>query len=95
MLENRFLLPLGMIVARIPVGEDNSVWGINLANGLLCGEKNTLAILLGSNTLWGERYFVELLIITCWGYHCCVGSVDRLRWGQEDFVEDALSVAFG
>ena len=29
-----------------------------MANGLLCGEKINLAILLGSNTLWGE--------ILCW-----------------------------
>ena len=32
-----------------------------MANGLLCGEKSTLTILLGSNTLRGERYFVEML----------------------------------
>ena len=31
-----------------------------MANGLLCGEKITLAILLGNNTLWGERYSVEM-----------------------------------
>ena len=31
-----------------------------MANGLLCGEKNTLVILLGSNTQWGERYFAEV-----------------------------------
>ena len=38
-----------------------------MANGLLCGEKSTLAILLGSNTLWGERYSVEMLMITLLG----------------------------
>ena len=43
-------------------------------NGLLCGEKITLAILLGNNTLWEERYFAEMLItplgdtidVLCW-----------------------------
>ena len=53
-----------MTVARIPVGEDNSVGGMNLTNGLLCGEKIILAILLGNNTLWGERYAVEMLMVT-------------------------------
>ena len=28
-----------------------------MAKGLLCGEKIILAILLGNNTLWEERYF--------------------------------------
>ena len=42
-------------------------WGMNLANGLLCGEKSTLTILLGSNTLWGERYFAEMLMVTLLG----------------------------
>ena len=32
-----------------------------MANGILCGEKSTLTILLGSNTLWGERYFAGML----------------------------------
>ena len=27
----------------------------------------TLAILLGNNTLWGERYFVEMLMVTLLG----------------------------
>ena len=31
-----------------------------MANGLLCGEKSTLVILLGNNTLWGERYFAGM-----------------------------------
>ena len=35
-----------------------------MANGLLCGEKIILAILLGNNTLWGERYAVEMLMVT-------------------------------
>ena len=65
---------------------------------ILQGEKDTLTIMLGSNALWGERCFAELLIkITPlgiplmsyagrfdefrWGYPCCVGSADRLRWG--------------
>ena len=29
-------------------------------NELLCEEKSTLTILLGSNTLWGERYFAGM-----------------------------------
>ena len=28
---------------------------------LLCREKIILAILLGNNTLWGERYFAEVV----------------------------------
>ena len=41
-----------MIVARIPVGEDDSVGGINLANGItLRGEKYY-------NDLAGEQYSV-------------------------------------
>ena len=35
-----------------------------MANGLLCGEKSTLVILLGNNTLWGDRYAVEILMVT-------------------------------
>ena len=31
-----------------------------MANGLLCGEKIILAVLLGTSTLWGERYFAEM-----------------------------------
>ena len=38
-----------------------------LLGAILCGERGTLTILLGSNTLWGERYFVELLIVTLLG----------------------------
>ena len=38
-----------------------------MANGLLCGEKVTLAILLGINTLWEERYFAGMLMITSLG----------------------------
>ena len=34
--------------------------GNKLGDGLLCGEKITLAILLGKNTLWEERYFAEM-----------------------------------
>ena len=68
-----------------------------MANGRFCGEKkNTLATMLGSDTLWGERYFAgvvssNLLEISCW-----IGSVDRLRWGvRKNYVDDDLSVAFG
>ena len=31
----------------------------------------------------GERYFAGMLIIICWGYLCCIGSVDGLRWGKK------------
>ena len=32
-----------------------------MANGLLCGEKITLATLLRNDTLWKERYYAEML----------------------------------
>ena len=38
-----------------------------MANRLLCGEKSTLTILLGGNTLWGERYFAGMLMVTSLG----------------------------
>ena len=44
MLKNRSLLPLGMIVARVPVGEDNSV-GDKLGEWI---------------TLLGEKYSIDL-----------------------------------
>ena len=43
-----------------------------MANGIFCGEESTLTVLLGSNTLWGERYFAELMVtslgipLLCW-----------------------------
>ena len=64
-----------MIAARIPAGEDDSV-GKKLGEwNNSAGRKSTLTILLGSNTLWGERCFAELLIITCWRYLCCMLEV--------------------
>ena len=66
MLENRFCFRW-MVVASIPVGEDDSV-GDNLGEWItLRGRKVTLAILLGNNTLWGERYFAEMLMVTSLG----------------------------
>ena len=38
-----------------------------MANGLLYGEKIILAVLLGNNTLWGERYFARMLMVTLLG----------------------------
>ena len=38
-----------------------------MTNGLLCGEKSTLAILLGSNTLWGKRLLAEMWMVTSLG----------------------------
>ena len=38
-----------------------------MANGLLCGEKLILAILLGNKTLWGEWYFAGMLMVTSLG----------------------------
>ena len=66
MLEKSALLfPLGSDGCKNkPVGEDDSVGGINLLERLLCGEKIILAILLGNNTLWEERRFAEMLMIT-------------------------------
>ena len=39
-----------------------------MANGLLCREKRYSNGLAGKQYSVGERYFAELLIITCWGY---------------------------
>ena len=80
-----------------PVGEDDSVGGINLLERLLCGEKINLAIWLGNNTLWEEGYSVKMLVVTSLGIPliCYVEGIDRLHWGWEDFAEDDLSVAFG
>ena len=54
-----------------------------MANRLLCGEKITLAILLGNNTLWEERYVVEMLMVTSLGIPLLsfVEGIDELRWG--------------
>ena len=50
MLENNALLfPLGMIVARIPAGEDDSI-----------GEQTWRIDYSAGNTLWGEEYFAEV-----------------------------------
>ena len=38
-----------------------------MANRTLCGEKIILAILLGNNTLWGERYFAGMLMVASLG----------------------------
>ena len=38
-----------------------------MANRTLCRERSTLTILLGNNTLWGERYFAEMLTVTSLG----------------------------
>ena len=54
---------------------------MHLAKGLLCGEKSTLAILLGSNTLWGERYFAEMLMVTLMGIPLMLEGINRLHWG--------------
>ena len=51
MLKNRFLPPLGMIVARIPVGEDDSV-------GDKLGEWITLRGEKYSDDLAGRQYSV-------------------------------------
>ena len=32
------------------------------------GRESTLATMLGSDTLWEERYFAEFMRITCWRY---------------------------
>ena len=63
-VEESSSFPLGTIVARMNRWEKITPLGINLANGLLCGEKIILVILLGSNTLWEERCSVEMLVIT-------------------------------
>ena len=38
-----------------------------MANGLLCREKSTLVILLGSNTLWERGTFAGMLMVTSLG----------------------------
>ena len=75
------MLPLGMIIARIPVGEDDSV-GNNL------GEWITLRGKKYSSDLAGEQYSVGREML-CWNVDnnllriplLYVGSADRLRWG--------------
>ena len=46
------------------------------------GRKDTLATMLGSNTLWEGDALLSvdnnLLRMSC-----CIGSVDRLRWGKK------------
>ena len=56
-----------------PVGEDNSVGGINLVKRLLCGE-----------LLCGKRCFADILTITPLGIPLIsfVGDFDdKLHWG--------------
>ena len=52
-----------MIVASIPVGEDDSVAEQTWQMEDSAGRKDTLATMLGSNTLWGDA-FAELLRMT-------------------------------
>ena len=71
--------------------------GDKLGEWITLRGENTLATLLGSNTLWEERYFVEMLMITSLGIPLLsyVGRLGELRWGWEDFTGDDLSVVFG
>ena len=55
-----------------PVGEDDSVGGINLLERLLCGE-----------LLCGKKYFAEVWMRAPLGIPLIsyVGEFDELRWG--------------
>ena len=59
MLKSKLLLPLGMITARIPVGEDDSVAEQTWQMEDSVGRKDTLATMLGGNTLWEEGCLAE------------------------------------
>ena len=72
------------MVARILVGEDDSVGVMNLLEGLLCGEYSR------------KRGTLLRLMITPLGIPLIsyVGEFDELRWrDRKSFAEDDLSVA--
>ena len=59
-----------------------------MTNRLLCGEKITLATLLGNSTLWEERYFARNTVVM-------LEVLIDFAGDKKDFVEDDPSVAFG
>ena len=63
---------------------------------ILRGEKYS-SDLAGSHTLWGERYFAGMLMVTSLGIPllCSVGRLDEPCWGYEDFAGDGLFMAIG